>query len=159
MEPTTESHPWSFLGKAHHPLKQAAATVVLMVIFLLASWFMVRLGPEGFSQHLPWIIALAFLLLFAVFNSVFCLAAGQVDQYWQRSILGFLVVGLVGASLAWAISGQFLTEVGSFKWMYMVVAFCYLVFISIINFMRKIVDFAQGEKWEKPKLKSRKRGY
>ncbi len=159
MEPTIEQRPWSFLGKAHHPFKQAAATVGLMVVFLLASWLMVRVGPEGFSQRLPWIIALAFLLLFAVFNSIFCLAAGQVDKYWQRSVLAYLGVGLIGAGLAWAITGQLLTEVGSFKWMYIVVTFCYLVFVSIINFMRTIVDFAQKEKWEKPKLTSKKRGY
>ncbi len=159
MEHTPEQKPWSFLGKAHHPFKQAAVAAGLMVVFLLASWLMSGVGPEGFSQRLPWIISLAFLLLFAVFNSIFCLAAGQVDKYWQRSVIAYLAVGLVGIGLAWLITGRFLTEVGSFKWLYMVVTFCYLVFISIINFMRTIVDFAQGEKWEKPKITSKKRGY
>ncbi len=130
-----------------------------MLIFMFGTLLLSAVGPQGFGDRLPWIVSLACLLLFALFNSIFCLASAQVDRYWQRSILAYVVLGGLGILFAWLLSGQLLTSVGSFKWLYIVVTFCYLVFISIINFMRMIVDFAQKEDWEKPKLTSRKRGY
>ena len=159
MDAQQPGQPWSFLGKAYDPFLQAAVTGGVMVVFLLAGWVIRAVGPAGFSDRLPWIIALAFLLLFAVFNSIFCLAAGKSNRYWNRSVIAFLGLGLLGALIAWAMTGRFLTEVGSFRWLYMVVTFCYLVFISIINFMRAIVDYAQKEEWNAPKQTTRKRGY
>ena len=149
----------SYLNKAHHPFLQAGVAGGLMVLFMLGAYLIATTGPEGFGDRMPWIVALAFLLLFAVFNSIFCLASSQVDRYWQRSVLAFIALGGVGILLAWLLSGQLFTTVGSFKWLYFVVSFCYLVFISIINFMRSIVNFAEKEEWNKPKLTSRKRGY
>lgn len=159
MDEQLPDQSWSFLGKAHDPFLQAAITGGVMVIFQLAGWMIRAVGPEGFSDRLPWIIALAFLLLFAVFNSIFCLASRQSNRYWNRSVIAFLGLGLLGVLIAWGISGNFLTEVGSFRWLYMVVTFCYLVFISIINFMRSIVEYAQKEEWNAPKQTSKKRGY
>lgn len=149
----------SYLNKAHHPFLQAGVAGGLMVLFMLGTLLLSTVGPKGFGDHLPWIIALAFLLLFAVFNSIFCLASTQAEKYWQRSILAYMALGGFGILGAWLLSGQFLTTVGAFKWMYIVVTFCYLVFISIINFMRSVVNFAEKEEWSKPKLTSRKRGY
>ncbi len=159
METPTTSPKTTFLGNAHHPFLQAAVAGGMMIIFLLASRLMSTLGPHGFGDRLPWIVALAFLLLFSVFNSIFCLASVQAERYWRRSIIAYLGLGGLGILLAWLLTGRFFTEVGSFKWMYIVVTFCYLVFISIINFMRNIVDLAQKEEWDQPRLKSRKRGY
>lgn len=130
-----------------------------MVLCMFGTLLVSTVGPQGFGDRLPWIVALAFLLLFAVFNSIFCLSSTQVERYWQRSILAYIALGGLGILCAWLLSGKFLTSVGSFKWMYIVVTFCYLVFISIINFMRSVVNFAEKEEWKKPKLTSRKRGY
>ncbi|MGK0452465.1 MAG: hypothetical protein ACJAXE_003142, partial [Neolewinella sp.] len=44
-----------------------------------------------------------------------------------------------------------------YKWIYFVVTFGYLVFLSMIAFMKKIVEFAQKEEWNRPKLRQKKR--
>ena len=51
--------------------------------------------------------------------------------------------------LAYIFSSMTITEAGSFKWIFMVLTFGYLLFLSVMRFMRKIVEIAQKEddKW------------
>jgi len=96
------------------------------------------------------------MLFFALFNSVLSLAAEDINRYWSRSMMGFAAMALAASFLAHFSSGLSLFEAGSFTWIFQVVIVGYLVFVSIIGFMKKIVEFAQNEEWAKPKKRSKK---
>jgi hypothetical protein len=78
-------------------------------------------------------------------------------KYWGRSIYSFAGLAAASGLLAWGLSGLSISEAGSYKWIYFVVTFGYLVFLSMIAFMKQIVEFAQKEEWNKPKLRQKKR--
>jgi hypothetical protein len=63
----------------------------------------------------------------------------------------------VSGLIAYFMAGIPFEEIGAYKWIYFVITFVYLVFISIIGFMKRIVNFAQKEEWTKPMRRSKKR--
>jgi len=125
-----------------HPIKQALLAVIcmpaVMLLFLIPSW----LGIYELDQHFPWTIAAAFTLLFGVANSVLSLGASDLNKYWSNSIMSYMGVLILGGVLAWLFSGQNVYEAKSFRWIYIVFTFGYLLFLCVIRAMRKIVKIA-----------------
>jgi drug/metabolite transporter (DMT)-like permease len=141
---------------AHNPFMQVAFTLGLILILGLLSLGLKGVAPNEMGNRFPWITSTAMILLFAVFNAVFGLMSAYPQKYWNRSILGF--IALVGFTILFAsgISGIPLAEAGSFRFLLIVVTFCYLVFIAITNSIKTIVAFAQKEEWNAPRQKNRK---
>lgn len=127
------------------PHKQAifilAAMPIMMLLFLLPSWA----GLFTLDEYFPWTVAASFTLLFAIGNSVLSLAATDQNTYWGRSIMSYVVVAVGGGLIAWLFSGQTVYEAKSFKWIYVVFTFGYLLFLSMVRAMRKIVKIAQDQ--------------
>ncbi len=90
----------------------------------------------------PWIVTTAMVLLFIITNTVVVLRIKELLPYWIQSIICF--VALLAFSYGWSflISGKHIDEVGSFRWIWMVLFMVYLVFFVIARSMKTIVDFA-----------------
>lgn len=131
--------------KEIHPVQQAIAVLigmpVMMLLFLIPSW----IGIFDLDDHFPWTVAAAFTLLFGVINSVLSLGAKDQNKYWGSSILSYMGVLVVGGLIAWLFSGQSIHEAKSFRWIYIVFTFGYLLFLSVVRAMRKIVQIAQEQ--------------
>lgn len=139
------------------PLYQAGGSLAAGFLFMLVG-AAVGAGSEDFvTPKWPWLCAASFLLFFAVFNAIMSATSKNLMKYWGRSIYAFLGLAVLSGLLAWAFSGMSIGEAGSYKWMFFVVTFVYLVFLSMVAFMKQIVEFAQKEEWNRPKLKQRKR--
>lgn len=126
-------------------MQQAIAVLigmpVMMLLFLIPSW----IGIFDLDDHFPWTVAAAFTLLFGVINSVLSLGAKDQNKYWGSSILSYMGVLVVGGLIAWLFSGQSIHEAKSFRWIYIVFTFGYLLFLSVVRAMRKIVQIAQEQ--------------
>ncbi len=133
------------------PIRQAVIFFGASVVFMLLTWLFDRTGWYERDPLFPWSIATAFLLLFAVFNSLMSLNADSFVQYWGRSIYSFLGLAFLNGAAAWLISGVPLNEAQSYRWIYIVVTFGFLVFLSMVNLIKKIVQFAEREEWNQPR--------
>ena len=138
------------------PYKQAGVAICA-ALFFFAFGGIFKSGGMSMPERMPWMSAGAAIMLYAIFNSIFSLAAKNSMKYWSESVTSYFLVLIVSGGLAWAISGQNINEAGSFRWIFGVLTFVYLVFISMMNAMRKIVSFAQKEEWNQPRLRSRNR--
>jgi len=135
------------------PLVQVAISIGLGLFFMLTCLMFedtLELRPER-----PWVFASTFLLFYSIFNVVFSLNAANAEKYWIQAVIGFIVcVGALGG-LAYLISGLGMNDAGSFKWIFIVITISYLVFMSIVRAMKGIVDFAQKEEWNSPKMRKK----
>ena len=131
----------SIFAKAHSPLLQAGIVLGLGVSFMLLGGIFTWTGLMDMGVKFPWTTAGAFMLFYAIFNSVFGLSSDNINQYMKLSILCY--IGLVaGLTLfAYLFSGKWINEVGSFRWIFFVLAFGYLAFISIIGMMKNVFEF------------------
>lgn len=147
----------SFLEKAQNPIIQAIG-IYLGVLVMIAGGALVKsTGLMPVSERFPWMCAAAFMLFFAMFNSVFALSSPNINKYWGKSIYSFLGLAALAGLTAWVTSSLSINEAGSFRWIYIVVTIGYMIFLSMVTMMRTIVDFAQREEWSQPKIRQKPR--
>ncbi|MBC6996231.1 hypothetical protein QWY85_08775 [Neolewinella lacunae] len=139
------------------PVYQAGGALVAVFLFDVAGSAVAAGTEDVVNNRWPWLCAASFLLFFALFNAIMSATSANLMKYWGRSIYSFLGLAIGSGLLAWAFSGLSIYQAGSYKWIFFVVTFGYLVFLSMIAVMKKVVDFAQKEEWNSPKLRQRKR--
>ncbi len=135
------NHNKSFLAQDISPFIQAVFVLVLILVFHIIGKIANSLG-FAFEDTYPWLVSCAMLLFFALFNAILSLSASNPNTYWWKSIVSFLAVAGIGAVLATWFSGLSMQEAGAIKWLYFVISFGYLCFISIVNLMKKFVNIA-----------------
>lgn len=143
----------TFLEKTYNPIMQAAIMFGGSVVITLLAEGMAAVGIVDISERFAWMSAASFMLCFAVFNSVFSLTAPKMIKYWGKSLYCFMGLAAATGLFAWFVSSLSIGEAGSYKWIYFVVTIGYLVFLSMMGFMKNIVDFAQKEDWSHPRLR------
>lgn len=141
----------SFLERKMDPVRQAALFCGAALFFMLLTLALNSTGWYQKDQLFPWSIATAFLLLFAIFNSLMSLNADNSMRYWGRSVYCFIGSALINGIAAWLCSGVPIGEAQSYRWIYIVVTIGFLVFLSVVNLMKKIVQFAEKEEWNQPR--------
>jgi len=132
----------SIFQKEVHPYYQVAIAVGLNLVGLL----IIKLGmaeeASADDKVIYWEYSFSILLAFMLFNSVFSIPYKNRTQYFRDSIFSFMALAGFGGIVAYFFSGMSMDEAGSFRWLYFVFTFTYLVFISIVNLMRKIIEIA-----------------
>lgn len=147
--------PTSLFEQKLDPFRQALWFFAASVVFMLLSWLFSRTGWYEPDKLFPWSVATALLLLFAVFNSLMSLNADSFMRYWGRSMYSFLGLAFLNGMAAWLISGVPIGEAQSYRWIYVVVTIGFLVFLTMVNLMKKIVQFAEREEWTQPRKRQR----
>ena len=140
-----------YYKKLENPAVQALVVLTGAFALMLIGWFLTVTKVYPAEPLFAWSIATAFMLLFAMLNSLMSLRADSFTRYWGRSMYSYLGLALCTGLAAWMFSGIPLREAGTYRWIYIVVTFGFLVFLSMVNFMKKIVEFAEKEEWNQPR--------
>lgn len=147
----------AFLEKAQNPIIQAIGIYLGVLVMIAGGAIVKSTGLMVVSERFPWMCAAAFMLFFAMFNSVFALSSPSINKYWGKSIYSFVGLAALAGLTAWITSSLSIWEAGSFQWIYIVVTIGYMIFLSMVTMMRTIVEFAQREEWSKPKIRQKPR--
>ncbi len=147
----------NFNTQAKNPIFQACFVLGLVLLSHIGVYMLTSVGVD-LQQRLPWTLSTTFILFFAIFNAMISLMSDNMDKYWTRSILSYIVLAATAALLAWAFSSMTINEAGSYKWIYIVLTFGYLLFLSLVRIVRKIVEFAEREEWNHPRVRKKKKG-
>ncbi len=150
IEPKT-----SIYYKAYNPLMQALGIFILGILVSLIGKLINTLGILEIGNRFPWMCSASFLLFFALINSISSLSAEDLNKYWGRSMLAFAGLAIASGLTAYGLSSLSINEAGSYRWIFIVLTFGYLVFLSIIGLMKNIVEFAEREDWQSPKRKKK----
>ncbi len=143
----------SWLYQAYDPYLQAGVTLALALVFMLAGSFMKWAGWMTDSPRYAWMIAASFIWLYAIFNSIFSLSANNLNAYWGRAIPAFVVLMLLSGGLARGFSSLPISKAGSYRWVFFVLLFSYLLLLSIMGFVKRLVEFAEKEEWHHPRIR------
>ncbi len=135
----------SWFAKDIDPKWQAVIAVCLIPCMTFLFWLPSALGAFTLPVYFAWTVAAAITLLYASLSSILSLSSKDPVRYWGRSISGYAAVVVLGGFFAYAMTGLSIYEAMSFSWIYVVFTFVYLVFLSIVSAIRKIVDIAQRQ--------------
>ncbi len=140
-----------FFKRISNPVFQALVGLGMVFVLTTAGKLVGLTGLITVSERFPWMTAAATMLLFAMFNSMISLSTPNMAWYWGRSLYGFMGLATGAGFLAYLFSSIPIGEAGSYRWIYVVVAFGYLIFLIIVTLIRKIVEFAEKEEWTQPR--------
>lgn len=141
----------NFDQKLTDPVVQAATISAGAIALMLGGWALTASGIYRLEPLFAWSIAAAFSLLFALLNSLLSLRADSFAKYWGRSVYSYMGSAFVMGLVAWGLSGIPLREAGTYRMVYIAVTFGFLVFLTMVNLMKKIVQFAEREEWNQPR--------
>lgn len=125
------------------PFLQVAGVLVLMLVITGITSLIPAPRYSSTAHIMPWVVLCGMILFFALANSILGFSATEPNKYWFQSILSFAFLLVVGGLIAWAISGVSIFKAGSVRWLYIVMTFGYLVFLSIVNLIKFFVHLAQ----------------
>lgn len=145
----------NFQYNIEKPLIQAATIIASVFVVNIGSLLVISTDLISVTNRFPWLNAASFMLFFAVLNSIYSITAKSVPHYWGISMYSFMIVAGVSGLQAWAFSGISIVDAGSYMWIYAVVTFGYLVFLTIMAVLKKVVAFAEKEEWNSPKMRPR----
>lgn len=134
-----------------HPPVQAALILGISLAIMLIGWAFGAMGWGGTDKLFAWSIATALLLVFAMANSLFSIKAANFAQYWGRSMYSYIGLALANTFAAKVFSGVPMADAGSYRWIVIVVTVGFIVFLSLVNFVKRIVNFAEREEWNQPR--------
>lgn len=143
----------SVFSKTINPIYQAGIALAGVVVFSLLAKLVGLTGITEVPQRFPWMSAASFMLMFALFNSVFSISSKNLMKYWGKSVYCFMGLAAASAGVAYLLSSLTMSQAGSYRWIFIVVGIGYLVFLSMMAMLRKIVDFAQREEWNRPRTR------
>lgn len=141
--------------KLDRPHYQAIAVFGGALLLMLAGWALSAIGMVNHDPLFAWSIGGAFMLFYAILNSLMSLRTASFPKYWAASMYSYLGLTIATSLSAWAFSGIPLNEAGSYRWIYIVVTFGFLVFLSMVNFIKIIVRYAEKEEWNEPRKRRR----
>ena len=131
----------SLFNRQIRPVYQLGTAILLMIVVMgIAKVFKVADDPIFY-----WEIAFAVLMGFGLFNAIFSIPYKERMVYFRNSVFSYMALAILSGVLATVISGLSLDNAGEFRWLYIVFTFSYLVFISIVNAMRKIIEIAKRQ--------------
>lgn len=137
--------------KIDSPIAQAGVVLVGALVLMLGGWLLTVTNIYPVEPLFAWSVAAAFMLLFALLNSLMSLRSDSFVKYWGRSMYSYLGLAFCTGMAAWMFSGIALRDAGTYRWIYIVVTIGFLVFLSMVNLMKKIVQFAEREEWNQPR--------
>ena len=119
--------------------------IISAVGFMILGYLANEVGAIEVGMKFPWIAAGAFILMFSVFNSINSFAAKDVNTYYRNSILGYMGLVFGGSMMAYLFSQTSINEAGSFRWIFFILTFSYLVFLVLTTFIRGILRVLETE--------------
>ncbi len=128
------------------------------VLAVMLLTFLVQLFDKSWvSPRFYWLTAAAFLLFFAVFNSISSIVSSNMLHFWGRSIYSYMGLALLSGTFAWWLSGISIYDAGTYSWIYVVISLVYVVFLTLVRSVKMIVEFAQKEEWQSPNIRKKRR--
>jgi hypothetical protein len=135
------------------PQTQVVVIYALIVLIMLGAFVIQKTTTGVVSQKFYWLTTTSMMLFYSVANSIGCLMSDKMNIYFRDSVYSFAALAVAAGYTAFLFSGLSIFEAGSYSWLFKVVFFVYLVFMSIVRFMKVVSDFAQKEEWNAPKLR------
>ena len=133
------------LTQRTNPIFQVGLILILMILFMGIYQLSLSEAAKLDNPAGAWELMAAFVLFYALVNCVFSLQTPNQMIYWRNSIFSFAGLLLLGGGICYLFTGISLQNAGSIRWILFVFSFGYLIFLSIANLMRFIVELAQKQ--------------
>lgn len=126
----------------NNPYQQAfipSAFIIISAIFILA----LKLITKGdFDPYTIWTVNTSMILFYIIINVILGMTQAPAPNYYRNSIYAFILLLTLSLITGRLISGVNILNAKTYAWICFVFTFVYLLFLSIQELIRKIVQIA-----------------
>ena len=97
--------------------------------------------PDNFQHY--WISMFAVIMVFIMFNPILGLSAPNTNLYIGKSSTAYIFIVVMGALSTYLCTKESILQKPEMKAIYIVLTVGFLVFTSIINLMKVIVEWSK----------------
>ena len=138
MEPRRQS----IFDKPFNPMYQGLLVIALYA-FLLGFIMLLKMFKWVNFQPLDyWKYATSMILFYVMLCCVFCFSTKDKIIYYRNSIFTYLILLILFSLISQFQSGLSIFEAESYSWILTVFSIIFVVMLTIINLVRKIVEVA-----------------
>lgn len=134
--------PSSIFNRAIHPLYQGGFVFGVFIFFLVLRIALDRLNALDWNKEDIWLYCTSMALFFIIINSIFGFTTKDKNRYYRDSLFTYTGLLIVFILLGKWISGKSVFEAETYSWILLVFSVVFIVFLTIINLVRKIVEIA-----------------
>lgn len=124
------------------PLNQVFLVAGMTVVFTLIDKILphntILLEPDSGT----WIVATAMILCYIILNTVIAIRIEPILPYWSKSVTYYVAFLVFTYLWCFLLTGKQIDDVGSFRWLWLVLTLVYMVFFGIARSVKRIVDIA-----------------
>ncbi len=136
-----------------NPFQISAIVILLALLIIIVGMLISITGFIDISPSFPWTVSSSMVFFLAMILSITILKTKNIDKFMGRSILSFIITVIITGLIAYLFSGEIDNKTKIYKTIYTVISFGFLVLISILSFIKRIVNYAEKETWEAPRKK------
>jgi len=137
----------SLFTRAIHPAKQFVVFFGFFILYVLVVYVLQKTEAIDPNPTMYWEGSFTTLMIYIIFSSALSFSYPSKTKYFMSAIICFVVLMVTTGFLALYFSGQHIDVggAGSFRWMFMMLTFSYLVLLTIVNSMFKILEFVKKQ--------------
>jgi|GEM_PF-4022446 len=122
-----------------HPVKMAIAVVAVLLACQLFIFLLQPLMPALIDERSAWVVTVAMLLFYILFNCISTFNTKSVTRHWNLSIYGLALLGTIGYIISFLISGKSIRELSGFRDIILIVLIGFFVLKTIATTIKAIV--------------------
>lgn len=134
-----------FIEYFKSPFYQAALVLCLILILSLLEMSLSHDSAIIHPMAGPWMVSTALILCYVFFNTVFLFRITETVAYWSRSVMSYVLLLILAYGWCYLLSGMHIDEVGSFRWLWIVLTLVYIIFFAIAFTIKGIIAIADKE--------------
>ena len=138
MEPKKQS----IFDRPFNPIHQGILVLAIYIILLCTIIFLNSIKWINFQPLDHWKYATSMILFYVMLCCVFCFSAKEKMIYYRNSIFTYVILLFVFSGISQWFSGLSIFEAESYSWILTVFSIIFIVMLTIINMVRKIVEIA-----------------
>ncbi|NNK89773.1 MAG: hypothetical protein HKO89_04130 [Saprospiraceae bacterium] len=127
------------------PLKQSVAGIVLVLLLSLILKLLISGNYISNNPTFYWEGSFSILLIYMVFTCLWSFSFSDKNKYIFHGIIGFVLLAAAGGYIAQIFSKYSMDEAGAFRMLYLIFTICYIIFLGIVNAMRKILELVKKQ--------------
>jgi hypothetical protein len=135
----------SLINYLESPMYQAG----LVLCFILVLSLIDKVIPNSADFIVPkagsWTVSTAMLLAYVFLNTIILFRIKEAAIYWGKSVFFYVLLLIITYGWCYLLSGMHIDDVGTIRWLWIVLTLVYTVFFAIAFTIRGIVSLADDE--------------
>ncbi len=128
------------------PKIQIKYSILLLIIAGGIMKLILAMDSNNLDISEPWIISCTILFVFILINIMFAFRDESGVRYWRTSVFGYIIIMVLSFLIATIISDLPISETRTYGWLYVVFTMGYLILLSIVQLIKRLVVIAQQDK-------------